>query len=409
LSGSKSGFDTFHASLSLGLKIMLKNPFVVYICSFGAVLAVYQLGWSEIYPALSFDLLIFFGLTFLVSALLARGVSRTVRQTKEYQPGQLPKYTLLLLLVCFAADIIYTGGIPLIMVIDRQFDYAGQDLGVPHLHVFTVTFASAFSTIRFADYLYSKRLRYLAEAILPLVYFILIFYRGPILICVVSWVFVFVIQRDRIGLLRGSVVAILFLVILHLFGVFGNLREGEGAIEALGRPTAAFRDSAIPRTYFWTYIYLTSPMANLQLAVDTTTPEGGRAAEFVVSEMLPDFVSKRILPLLGAEQVKPPQVAVGLSVASLYGRSYVYRGWLGPVLLFGVLAGLILLYLRLIRHSPYRVPCLALLNTLIVFCTFQNMIAFAGLMLQLVWPLFLSYRPFNRRGANLELRPSGAE
>ena len=36
----------------------------------------------------------------------------------------------MLLLVCFAADIIYTGGILLMMVIDRQFDYAGRDLGI---------------------------------------------------------------------------------------------------------------------------------------------------------------------------------------------------------------------------------------------------------------------------------------
>jgi hypothetical protein len=58
------------------------------------------------------------------------------------------------------------------MVIHRQFDYPGRDLGIPHLHVFTVTLASAFSTIRFADYLYSKRLRYLAEAFFPFVYFV---------------------------------------------------------------------------------------------------------------------------------------------------------------------------------------------------------------------------------------------
>jgi hypothetical protein len=394
---SESGLDPARASFGLTTGDLLKNPFVIYVLSFGAVLAVYQLGWSEVYPALSSDLLIFFALTFLVASLLAKQVAGAIRATKEYQPGQLPKYTALLLLVCFVADIVYTGGIPLIMVMNRQFDYAGQSLGVPHLHVFIVTASSAFCTIRFADFLYSKRLRYLAEALLPLVYFFLIFYRGPILICLVSWAFVFFIQRDGLGMLRGCVVAALFLVIMHFFGVFGNLREGRGAIESLGHPTAAFENAPVPRTYFWTYIYLTSPMANLQLAVNTLTPRKEKVAEFVVSEMLPDALSKRILPWLGAEQIKPPQVSVGLSVASLYGRSYVYQGWLGTSLLFGWLAALSLLYLRLIRDSPYRVPCLALLNTLIVFCTFQNMIAFAGLVLQLVWPLLLGGWPFFRR------------
>jgi hypothetical protein len=389
---------------------MLKNPFIVYILSFGGVLAVYQLGWSEVYPKLSFDLLMFFGATFFVSFLLAFAVSGTVRQTSEHQPGQLPKYLLVLLLACFVADIVYTGGIPLIMVTQGKFDYAGVDLGVPHLHVFAVTMASAFSTIRFADFLYSRRLRYLAEAFLPLLYFILIFYRGPILVCLVSWVFVFIIKRGRLGVIRGSLVVVLALVVLHLFGMLGNLREGESAIERLGKPTEAFKSSPIPKTYFWTYIYLTSPMANLQMAVDTPGPTEGNTAVFIVSEMLPDFVSKRILPLLDAERVKAPEVSRGLSVAGLYGRSYVYEGWIGPVALFGLLAVLIVLYLRLIRHSPYRVPCLALLNTFIVFCTFQNMIAFAGLILQLIWPLFLGSWPFRRRGEAVPvLPPLGAE
>lgn len=373
---------------------MLKNPFMIYILSFGAVLGVYQLGWSEIYPPLSFELSVFLGGTFLVAGLLALGVSAEVRAIREYQPGQLPKYTALPLLACIAADLIYTGGIPLLTVVGGTFDYASSELGVPHLHVFTVTLASSFSAIRFADYLYSKRWRYLVEALLPIGYFLLIFYRGPILVCLASWAFVFLIHRGRLGIMRGAMLAILALLSLHLFGVLGNLREGEGAIESLGQPTEAFKNSPVPGTYFWTYIYLTSPVANLQLAVDTATPGEASVAVFVVSEMLPDIISKRILPWLDAEQVKPPQVAPGLTVASLYGRPYVYQGWLGAASLFALLAALIVVYLRLIRHSPYRVPCLALLNTFVVLCTFQNMIAFAGLMLQLVWPLVLGSWPF---------------
>src|SRR5947209_20463848 len=100
---------------------MLKNPFVIYILSFGGVLAVYQLGWSDAYPAMSSDLLAFFGLTFLVSALLAFAVSGVVRETGSYQPGRLPNYTVLLVLAGCAADLIYTGGIPLLLVIAGKF------------------------------------------------------------------------------------------------------------------------------------------------------------------------------------------------------------------------------------------------------------------------------------------------
>ena len=54
---------------------MLKNPFLVYFFSFCAVLGIYQLDWSEIYPSLSYDLLLFFGLTFVFALVLADGVS----------------------------------------------------------------------------------------------------------------------------------------------------------------------------------------------------------------------------------------------------------------------------------------------------------------------------------------------
>ncbi len=371
---------------------MLKNPFIIYILSFGGVLAVYQLGWSEAYPELSFQVLAFFGLTFLVSAVLAIATAKFVQDTGNYEPDRLPKYTVLLLAVFFAADIVYTGGAPLLLVVSGKATFSG-DLGVPHLHVFTGTFAIVFSAIRFADFIYSRRVGYLAEAVLSIVYFILIFYRGPALMCVVSWVFVFFIRYSRIGVVRGSVIVASALLVLHLFGIFGNLREGSSeAIEAVGKPTAAFRESGIPPTYLWTYIYMTSPMANLQLAVDTTNMDDQSTAEFVVSEMIPDFISKRILPFLGTERVKTPEVSRGLNVATMYGRSYVYAGWTGCMLLFTLFASLVVVYLQLIRYSPYRVPCLALLNMFIVFCTFQNMIAFSGLILQLVWPLLLPSR-----------------
>jgi hypothetical protein len=65
----------------------------------------------------------------------------------------------------------------------------------------------------------------------------------------------------------------------------------------------------------------------------------------------------------------------------------------------------ILVYLRIILKSPYGVPSLALLNTLIFFCTFDNMIAQTFLGLQLMWPLLLPLlqrRVFSRLGGRTE-------
>lgn len=90
------------------------------------------------------------------------------------------------------------------------------------------------------------------------------------------------------------------------------------------------------------------------------------------------------------ERVKTPEVSPGLNVASIYGRAMVLEGWAGAFIMFAQFCALIAVYLRLIRNSPFRVPCLALLNCFVVFCTFANMIAFSGVILQLVWPIVLS-------------------
>ena len=378
---------------------ILKNPFLVYLATFGAALGIYQLNWSEIYPPLSNDLLLFFGATFVSALLLAMLVAPAVAQTKDYRPGLLPKYTGWFVAATFGAEIVLAGGIPLLLIA-RGASFYTVEAGASHLHVFVLW--SIFSTIRFADYLYSGRRLYLLEATLPIIFYGLLVYRGPALICMVSWVFVFAIKHGGIKLKHGLLFAILGAFALLLNGLIGDVRSpGQ---ESVGVPSATFRDSGIPRTFFWSYLYATVPIANFQLSVDKLVREQGNVAEFIASDLLPDTISRKILPMLNEriatgqgnlisrDQLyswEQPQVALGLNISSIFGRSYGFFGWLGPVILFVVLTIFIITYLILIARSPYRVPALALLNTLVVFCLFNNMIASAAMLPQLILILLL--------------------
>jgi hypothetical protein len=378
---------------------ILKNPFLVYLATFGAALGIYQLNWSEIYPPLSGDLLLFFGGTFVSALLLALLVAPAVGQTKDYRPGLLPKYTGLFIIATFAAEIALVGGIPLLLIA-RGASFYKFEAGATHLHVFV--FWSVFSTIRFADYLYSGRRLYLLEAALPIIFYGLLVYRGPALISMLSWVFVFVIKHGGIKPKHGLVLAIGGILALLLNGLLGDVRSpGQ---ERIGAPSAAFRNSGIPQTFFWSYLYATVPIANLQLSVDKLVKEQGTIVEFIASDLLPDTISKRLLPILNEriatgqgnlvsrDQLyswEQPQVATGLNISSIFGRSYGFFGWLGPVILFVVLTIFIITYLILIARSPYRVPALALLNTLVVFCLFNNMLASAAMLPQLILVLLL--------------------
>jgi hypothetical protein len=382
---------------------MLKNPFVIYILAFSGALAVYQLGWSQLYPSLSPGVLVFLSLTFLVAAALAMAVFHDVEDVRDYQPGQISPYILLVLVCVYAADFIYARELPLLSLVAGTYKY-GSFPGLPTLHVFAVTFSGALASIRFADFLYAhggQRWRYLFESLIPLTYFALLNYRGAIVLALISWAFIYIIRRGRLGPVRFLSVVALAMVSLFLFGAFGDVRTG--GIEKLGKPTRSFAESGVPRTYFWGYIYFTSPLANFQYTVDTADPEFKLkdSLEFVAAELLPDFLSNRILPLLGAERRATPEIGPGLNVATIYGRSYLYFGWIGVFMMFYWLIMCILLYLWMILKSPYGVPSLALLNTLIFFCTFDNMIAQTFLGLQLIWPLLLPLLPrriFSRLG-----------
>jgi hypothetical protein len=368
----------------------LKNPFFLYIAAFGAVLLTYQLNWSDVYPPLSSGLVLFFLATFLCATMLGLGIAPIINRIGgSYDPGRLWKYTGAILTLLFVADLIFAGFVPLISLINGEsVDF--DAIGIPSLHLFNVTFGGAFSTIRFADFLYSRRKIHLLEACIPLAYFVLLIYRAPAIECVVAWLFVYLIRHGgRVRL--WPAVALATFIVLGLFanGIVGDARspseEAESQIELLVRPTEAFRQSGIPRNFFWSYAYFTSPMANLQTTFDVALPVIGKGTNFVLGELLPDAVTHRILDYLGEERIRTPEMSAGLNASTIFGASFLYLGKFGPPFMFSYLCLIAIVYLQLIRRSAFNVPSLALLNTMVVFCTFHNMIATSTLSLQLVW------------------------
>ena len=384
---------------------MLRNPFLVYVATFGSAIAIYQLGWSDIYPPLTLDFLLFFAFTFLASVLLARLIQPFIDQSQDYTPGLMSGYFSLFVIATCAGEIALAGGIPLLFVLRGSKFYA-MEANATHLHAFT--FWSVFSAIRFADFLYLRRFRYLAEAAMPVIFYVLLVYRGPAIMCLLSWMFIFVIRQGGLRKRQIAFAALAMALVSFANGIIGDIRSpGQ---ETAGAPSAAFVNSGVPRTFFWTYLYTTAPLANFQLSVSHVASGQGTTHEFIASDLLPDTISKRILPMLNDSIASSwylatrdalyswalPQIAPGMNIASIFGRSYGYFGWIGPVIMFSALAALIIIYIVMIRNSPFRVPALALLNVLVVFCLFNNMLAAAVMLPQLVWPLLLP--PWKSRG-----------
>jgi oligosaccharide repeat unit polymerase len=367
---------------------MSRNPFFIYVAVFGGALLAYQLGWSGIYPDLSYPVLWFFCITFAASGLLALVIAPTLRSIREHPRGSPSNWIACLLCAGFVADMAYTGGIPLWLMVTGQ-DYRYTNFGIPTLHVAIVTFGGTFATVRFADYLYSKNRWFLLQACMPIVYDVLIANRGAALMVLISWLFVLIVRRGGVSVRMALSAFVSMVAALFMFGVIGDIRSG-AVLDSIGQPTESFANSGIPKPYFWTYIYLTSPIANF---VENTNHPGEldpKVGEMLASELLPDFLSKRVLPLIDADdRTSFDQISPALNVSTIFTRAYVYAGWLGTVIMFSMLAAFILLYVVFMSQTAYAVPALALLNTLVVFCVFDNMIAFTGMSLQLAWLMFM--------------------
>ncbi|MBU9579621.1 hypothetical protein KTE26_14395 [Ralstonia mannitolilytica] len=372
---------------------MLNNPFSVYILSFAAVLAAYLLGWSNIYPPLSDDMLSFFGWSFAIAGVLGFAMHGWVRRAKPAKSG-LPWWISYVLVIGYMIDMASAGGVPLLMVMrGAEFEYT--EFGIPVLHVLVVTFGTAFAAIRFSDFLRARLMRYLIDAFIPVVFSILTVSRGGAIAIVLSFFFVWMVQHKKLGIIGWVCVTLIAASGMQAFGVLGEARSPD-VIKDIGQPNSRFEHAHVPESYFWGYIYFTSPLANFQNTVDASYRPNGSVAEFVVAELLPDTISKRVLDAWGVQREDLARISPVLNASSIYSKAYSYLEWAGVYTMFAALSLLIVGYTFLIRRTRFAVPGIALLNSIVALCIFENMLSQTGVIGALAWPFVLSSIPMKR-------------
>ncbi|NLN30456.1 MAG: hypothetical protein GX158_04345 [Bacteroidales bacterium] len=370
----------------------LKNPFCLYVFSFSFVLCVFHLGWSEIYPPLGAGLIVFFVITFLLALYIGAFTDRYLPvKYSEITVSGRPYRTVFILYLLYVLEFIYTGGIPILLALKTAtYDY--QEFGIPTLHPIIATFGSFYTVYIFHLFLSTREKKYLTILLLLLAIPVLIFNRGMLLINLTSMLFIYLLSVKRIKLKVLMFLLISSLVILYLFGVLGNYRlakspDNEYFLEISGA-NDKFLNSGIPKEYMWSYIYVSSPIANLQNNINNNPPVNFKVLDFLIMELLPDFISKRISPLAGAERPEPRNISHNFIVGTVFCSSYNLLGWPGIYLMFFAITFFVLFYLGLLRKSnPYYVTGVSILMTFMVYNTFDNMIYFSGISFQLVYPL----------------------
>jgi len=196
--------------------------------------------------------------------------------------------------------------------------------------------------------------------------------------------------------------------IIYLFGVAGNWRTikdissysptfddsyNSDVILKLGDASDSFKHNIIPNEFFWTYLYVTSPLSNLEYNVEKNSPSFtlSNAFSLFTNEILLDAVSKRVDESFNIKPKKPDLIVEQLTVCTTLAGSYDYAGWGGMVFFMVLFSVFPLAYICLILKNPLGVIGIATLCTMFFFSMFDNMLILSGLTTQLLFPILFSF------------------
>jgi hypothetical protein len=380
------------------------NPYLCYAVSFSVAIVAYLFGWSELYPALSTSLLLFLLATIVIHMLAGIRVSQ--KRAVDFRPinfrrDSVPVIITVFLFVLWGVECWHGGGIPLLKILLRQpYDY--KIFGIPTVHVFLVTFSSFFTVLLFQSYLSNKNRLMLVLYLINLSAALLIYNRGMLFFNLTASASLYLVYKKSLPVKEMVIGGAGLVILLFVFGLLGSLRGSNEsrnkaysnqAFLKTGRASASFRNSPLPSEFFWSYIYLTSPIANLQNNVNHYQPGPitfSKVLDWLNNEVLFDFISKRINWLSGNEREPEINIKGPFNASSVYSRSFSYLGWTGLLLMAVVIVVTPLIFYKILPPtSPFFLTGLSILNTMFLFMVFDNTIRFTGLSFQIVYPILL--------------------
>lgn len=381
------------------------NPNFIYIIVFIVPFIVYTLEWSTIYPKITSELFSFYFITFSIAFVTGIIISRLPGFV--YRPIPVYKYNGLVVaatLFSYVVDLVYMGFVPLFSFSSGQLNYTREDIGIPGFHLLLVTFNAFFALYIFHQYLSHRKVSMLFQYLALYIPFVFLLQRSSIMYIVIGSGFLFLLSQKRMSMGKIFRLTAIGIIALYLFGVLGNLRSSGGDPLFIPRASGAtkeFIESSVPKEFYWGYLYISSPVANLQNNINIEKNVIPDFKSFAVFEMTPNFVSKNLSKALPVTLRHFNQVNAFLNVGSVYVKPFSYLSWKGMYIIFFYIMFLMNLYYLLIRKSYlFGASGIALMCTMISLGTFQNSLVNT----QFSFPLFFPFLFSIVRGTGIEAK-----
>lgn len=379
------------------------NPYSIFAVSWSICLILYSLGWTDIFPKLSIKLVLFLSTLIVIFGVLGFLFNRT--KPFIFSTGVLVidyKKLVIANAVLYSLNFLYSG-IPLLKGLRED------NFGFPTVIVLATTLNGFTAVYCFYLLLVTKKKKFLIFIVISFLFFILAFSRGNTMMTLVTMFFVWLnVKLPTLTFKRALFLISSILLVIYLFGVAGNVRTINGltaenpsfdskynsdVILAIGGASQSFKESQVPGEFFWTYLYITSPLSNLQYNIDRNSPEftlSGVCYVFI-DEILFDTVSKRIDDLLNRKRQDPDLLVEQLTVPTILAGSYNYAGWWGMALFIMFFAIFPFAYALMVLKNPLGIIGISTLCTVYFFSIFDNMLILTGLTLQIFYPILFYF------------------
>ena len=377
----------FNKRINLGL---LVNPFYLYCISFSLAILIYLFGWSKIFPRLSTGLLLFFMISFILFLIAGKVFIKKNQDLIKHLSinPNLNDIFFSLIILLGLIDVLYMGYLPFM---DRSHNY--REFGMPVIDVLFNTLSIFFSVWFLQSFMELEKRRFLIYVGLILAIQFLLFRRSTIVWIIISSLFLLFQYLPKIKIIIILAILLCIPLLTYSFGLYGNYRSKLSStfiLNGLGA-SDSFKKSGVSYNQYIAYLYVSSPLANLQENIDKGEGllNNKDYRNFFFYCVLPESITMRLEKPLA---LKPPScnlITPELIVGTLFMVSYYTLGWIGMITMVIFLFVFIFLILSVIKKwNTFSISTFSILSTAVSLLIFSNFLNRLDVILMLfIYPI----------------------
>ena len=301
-----------------------------------------------------------------------------------------PTFKLMIVSVLiFLAAVVYGRSVPIISVLKGNVE-AYQNFGITTITPIGYCCSVTVIVISAVKFFYGVKNKWknLLNIGIGFLTFVLVYSRGLIIL---SGLIVVIIGASKYRFSAKSIIFLLVLLIIGMLGfnAFGNIRHGYAwNNSSYLLDVAGFnKDYLFLSNFSWTIVYVDTPFGNLAYNMQNEFTD----YDFIglVSQLLPDMVSKRVLPdYVGGIQLAVPS----LTVSSMFAGGYVYFGVLGMYIQYFEMIFVTFIVTRLSKCNRLTFIAVSASMTALLFLSFfVNTITYSGFFMPVIFMLIYGY------------------